>query len=56
MGGGGKGQVTGRGTPFKGRTRRWPRAAETVGGNGGRERERKQLAKLWADKAAVAAV
>jgi hypothetical protein len=39
-GGGGKGQLTGRGAPFKGRTRRWPRAAETVGGTtGGRDGE-----------------
>jgi hypothetical protein len=34
-GGGGKGQLTGRGAPFKGRTRRWPRAAEMVAGTAG---------------------
>jgi hypothetical protein len=32
---GGKGQLTGRGAPFKGCTRRWPRAAEMVGGTAG---------------------
>jgi hypothetical protein len=39
-GGGGKGQLTGRGAPFKGRTRRWLRVAETVGGSGRRSRGR----------------
>jgi hypothetical protein len=34
-GGGGKGQLTGRGAPFKGRTRRWLRAAEMVAGTAG---------------------
>jgi hypothetical protein len=27
--------LMGRGAPFKGRTRRWPRATETVGGTAG---------------------
>jgi hypothetical protein len=35
-GGGGKGQFTGKGAPFQGRMRRWPRPAETVGGAAGR--------------------
>jgi hypothetical protein len=34
-GGGGKGQLMGRRAPFKDCTRRWPRAAETVGETAG---------------------
>jgi hypothetical protein len=30
-----KGQLMGRAAPFKGRMKRWPRAAETVGGTAG---------------------
>jgi hypothetical protein len=40
MGGGGKGQRTERGAPFKCCMRRWPRAAETVGGTAGRSGRR----------------
>jgi hypothetical protein len=51
-GGGGKGQLKGRGAPFKGRTRRWSRAAEMVGGTVGGSSQRshgRTRQRLWSE-------
>jgi hypothetical protein len=52
---GGKGQLIGRGAPFKGCMRKWRRAAETVGGKGEREWWQNWWEKPWAEKAAATA-